>query len=284
MEATQKAAPKQQEKKAPKAKGTSSIGIKDAIWVIVICAIIAFCNFFFNLGSPSNFVDGDTEGSPANIWGTIFKGGVIVPVIHTLLLTVLAMSIERWLALKTAFGKGALPKFVTNIKAALNANDFAKAQQLCNQQKGSVANVLTASLNAYKEMEQTPGIKKAQKVAKIAQAHEEATQLEMPTLTMNLPIIATIVTLGTLTGLLGTVVGMIKSFSAMGKGGAADSGQLAQGISEALINTAFGIATSWFAVVSYNYFTNKVDKLTYALDEVGYSIAQTYESNHADEA
>ena len=34
----------------------------------------------------------------------------------------------------------------------------------------------------------------------------------------------------------------------------------------------------------YNYFTNKVDKLTYALDEVGYSIAQTYEANHTEEA
>ena len=52
------------------------------------------------------------------------------------------MSIERWLALKTAFGKGALPKFVANIKAALNANDLAKANQLCDQQKGSVAMLL----------------------------------------------------------------------------------------------------------------------------------------------
>ena len=194
------------------------------------------------------------------------------------------MSIERWLAMSTAFGKGSLPKFVASIKAALNANDFAKAQQLCQQQRGSVANVVSASLNAYKEMENTSGIKKAQKVAKIQQAHEEATQLEMPTLTMNLPIIASIVTLGTLTGLLGTVVGMIRSFSALSAGGGADSAALSQGISEALINTAFGIGTSWLAVVSYNYYTNKVDKLTFALDEVGYSIAQTYEANHNEEA
>ena len=127
-------------------------------------------------------------------------------------------------------------------------------------------------------------LKKSQKVSKIQLAHEEATQLEMPTLTMNLPIIATIVTLGTLTGLLGTVTGMIKSFSALSAGGGADSAALSAGISEALINTAFGILTSWCAVVSYNYFTNKVDKLTYALDEVGYSIAQTYEANHVEEA
>ena len=205
-------------------------------------------------------------------------------IIQGLLLTVLALSVERWLALNTAFGKGSLSKFVANIKAALNANDFAKAQDLCNKQKGSVANVVSASLNAYKEMENSKGLKLSQKVSKIQQAHEEATQLEMPTLQMNLPIIASIVTLGTLTGLLGTVIGMIRSFAALAAGGGGDSLALSEGISEALVNTASGIATSWFAVVSYNTFTNKIDKLTYALDEVGYSIAQTFEANHTEEA
>ena len=275
MATTQKAAPKKQ------SEGFQ--GVRGTFWIIVVCAIIAVLLFNFWMGREANFADA-TKETPINVWGTIFKGGVIVPVIHTLLLTVLALSIERWLALKTAFGKGALPKFVANIKEALNKNDFAKAQQLCNNQKGSVANVVSASLNAYKEMEATSGIKKAQKVAKIQQAHEEASQLEMPTLTMNLPMIATIVTLGTLTGLLGTVVGMIRSFSALSAGGGADSAALSAGISEALINTAFGIGTSWCAVVAYNYYTNKVDKLTFALDEVGYSIAQTYEANHAEEA
>lgn len=268
-----------------KKKSEGFQGVRGAFWIIVICAIIAFILFYKWFGLETHFTDA-ARVTPVDVWGTIFKGGVVVPVIHSLLLTVIAMSIERTMALRTAFGKGALPKFVANIKAALNENDFVKAQQLCDKQKGSVANVVQASLNAYKDMETgaNAALKKAQKVAKIQQAHEEATQLEMPTLTMNLPIIATIVTLGTLTGLLGTVTGMIRSFSALSAGGGADSAALSQGISEALINTAFGIATSWCAVVSYNYFTNKVDKLTYALDEVGYSIAQTYEANHAEEA
>ncbi|WP_462375378.1 MotA/TolQ/ExbB proton channel family protein [Segatella buccae] len=269
-------------------KSQGFTGIRAAFWVIVVCFIIAVCFFKFFLGSPSHFVGGDPEGAVlnSNIWGTIYKGGVVVPVIHTLLLSVIALSIERLLALRTAFGKGSLPKFVANIKAALNANDFKKAQDLCDKQKGSVANVVYASLNAYKAMNDgaNASLKKSQKVAKIQQAHEEATQLEMPTLTMNLPLIATIVTLGTLTGLLGTVTGMIRSFAALAAGGGGDSLALSAGISEALINTAFGIATSWCAVISYNYFTNKIDKLTFALDEVGYSIAQTYEANHADEA
>lgn len=261
-------------------------GIRAAFWVIVVCFIIAVCIFKFVLGNPDNFVNNDPTAAvkEGNILGLMYKGGFIVPIIQGLLLTVLALSVERWLALNTAFGKGSLSKFVANIKAALNANDFAKAQDLCNKQQGSVANVVSASLNAYKEMENAKGLKLSQKVSKIQQAHEEATQLEMPTLQMNLPIIASIVTLGTLTGLLGTVIGMIRSFAALAAGGGGDSLALSEGISEALVNTASGIATSWFAVVSYNTFTNKIDKLTYALDEVGYSIAQTFEANHTEEA
>ena len=284
MEATQKAAPKQQASKAPKAKGTSGVGIKDAIWVIVICAIIAFCNFFFNLGSPSNFVDGDTEGSPANIWGTIFKGGIIVPVIHTLLLTVLFMAVERVIALSKCIGKEKLATFVGKVKKNLKAKDFDAVLKNCDYQGGSVANVVRAAVMAYKEADAATGIKKEVKLARIQQAHEEAIAVEMPTLTMNLPIIATIVTLGTLTGLLGTVVGMIKSFQALAQGGGGDSVELSAGISEALINTAFGIGTSWLAVVSYNFFTNRIDKIAFALDEIGYSIAQTYAATHTDEA
>lgn len=277
MATTQKAA-------SPKKKSQGFSGIRAAIWVIVVCFIIAICIYKYLLGAPANFAGNDPEGAPANLLGTIYKGGVVVPIIHTLLLTVIALTIERWLALRSAFGTGSLTKFVQQIKAAVSANDFVKAQQLCDKQKGSVANVVSASIHAYQDMEHATGLKKGQKVAKIQQAHEEATQLEMPTLQMNLPIIATIVTLGTLTGLLGTVTGMIRSFQALAAGGGGDSLALSTGISEALINTAFGILTSWFAVISYNTFTNKIDKLTYALDEVGYSIAQTYEANHAEEA
>lgn len=260
-------------------------GVRNAIWIIVVCFVIAVCFYEFFLGNPANFRGSEgNAGEPANLLGTIYKGGIVVPVIFTLLFTVIALGVERWFALRSAFGKMPLAKFTAEVKAAVKGGDFAKAHQLCDKMQGSVANVVSASLNTYEEVEKISGIKKSQKVAKIQQAHEEATQLEMPTLTMNLPIVATIVTLGTLTALFGTVVGMIRSFAALAAGGGADSQALSTGISEALVNTASGILTSWFAVVIYNYFTNKIDKLTYALDEVGYTIAQTYEANHGEEA
>ena len=275
-----------QAKVNPKKKSSGFQCVKNAFFIILVCFVLAVLFFKYILGAPEHFVNGDPTQpvKDGNLMGTVYKGGVVVPVIITLLFSVIALSIERFFALRTAFGKSSLGKFVINVKQAITAGDMAKAQQLCDKQQGSVANVVGASIAAYNEMEHTPNLKRAQKVAKIQQAHEEATQLEMPTLQMNMPIVATIVTLGTLTALFGTVVGMIRSFAALASGGGGDSLQLSEGISEALVNTASGILTSWVAVVSYNYYSNKIDKLTYALDEVGYTIAKTYEANHADEA
>ena len=271
-----------QAKVNPKKKSSGFQGVKNAFFIILVCFVLAVLFFKYILGAPEHFVNGDPTQpvKDGNLMGTVYKGGVVVPVIITLLFSVIALSIERFFALRTAFGKSSLGKFVINVKQAITAGDMAKAQQLCDKQQGSVANVVGASIAAYNEMEHTPNLKRAQKVAKI----QQATQLEMPTLQMNMPIVATIVTLGTLTALFGTVVGMIRSFAALASGGGGDSLQLSEGISEALVNTASGILTSWVAVVSYNYYSNKIDKLTYALDEVGYTIAKTYEANHADEA
>jgi biopolymer transport protein ExbB len=270
-------------KAAAPAKKSGFGGIKDAWIILVICCIIAYSFYYFVLGNPDNFAGGDREGHPANLMGTVYKGGIVVGVIITLLLTVIVLGVERFFAIKSASGTMKLGTFTRQIKELIRAQKFADARALCNKMQGSVANVVLASINAYEDVEKNTSLKKAQKVAKIQQAHEEATQLEMPTLQMNLPMIATIVSLGTLTALFGTVLGMIGSFQALSAGGGADSMALSAGISEALVNTASGILTSWFATVIYNFFSNKIDKLTYALDEVGYTIAATYDSNH-DEA
>lgn len=254
------------------------IGIKNAGYVIVCCFVIALCIYHFLLGNPANFVNNDPNNHPlpGNFLGTIYKGGVVVPVIQTLLLTVIALSVERYFALRSAFGKGSLVKFVTRIKEALVAGDMRKARELCDKQGGSVANVVTATLRKYEEVAKDASLSKDQKVLAIQNELDEATALELPMMEQNLPVIGTITTLGTLMGLLGTVIGMIRSFAALSAGGGTDSMALSQGISEALINTAFGILTGALAVIAYNYYTNKIDKLTYSLDEVGFSIVQTF--------
>lgn len=280
-------------KGAPKKQSQGFTGIKSGISVILVCAVIAVCLYLFGAGYIGNF-KGAPEGvmfhcqlpseqslDPAGILGTVYKGGFIVPIIWTLFVTVIALAIERFFAIRNAYGRTSLTKFVADIKVALKQNDLGKAQQLCDKQRGSVANVVGATLRKYKEMEENTILTKEQKILSIQKELEEATALEMPMMQENLPIIGTIVTLGTLMGLLGTVLGMIRSFSAMGSGeGGADSSALSVGISEALVNTASGIATGALAVISYNYYTNKIDRLTFSLDEVGFTIVETFSATH----
>jgi len=266
-------------------------GIKSGFVVIIACAVIAVAIYLFVFGAASNF-KGDIGAAfaclseaealePAGLIGTVYMGGFVVPIIWTLLFSVVAFAIERFFAIRNAYGRTSLTKFVADIKVALQQNDLAKAQKLCDAQRGSVANVVGATLKKYKEMEENTVLSKEQKILAIQKELEEATALEMPMMQENLPIIGTIVTLGTLTGLFGTVLGMIKSFSAMSAGdGGADSSALATGISEALVNTASGIATGALAVIAYNYYTNKIDRLTFSLDEVGFSIVQTFSATH----
>ncbi len=281
-------------KSAPKKQAKGFTGIKSAFSVMVGCAVIAVLVFLLVFGHISNFKGGEDTGvmfsfltsgdiglEPANLMGTVYKGGFVVPIIWTMLFTVLALSIERFFAIRTAYGRTSLTKFVEDIKKALQANDFVKATQLCDNQRGSVANVVRATLKKYQEMDQTDRLTKEQKILAIQKELEEATALEMPMLQENLPVLGTIITLGTLAGLFGTVLGMIRSFSAMASGeGGADSAALSTGISEALVNTASGIATGALAVIAYNYYTNKIDRLTFSLDEVGYSIVQTFSATH----
>ena len=287
MGTTKATAPKSAAKKSSGFKG-----IKQGIWVIIICAIAAHCVFYFGAGHASNFADlggatfviqtsGDVHPHPVNLLGTVYLGGFIVPIIWSLCFTVLTFCIERFFAIRTANGKGSVAKFVAEIKTGLAAHDLEKAQAICDKQQGSVANVVSATLKRWKLVEADATLSKEQQVLALQKELEEATALEMPMMQENLPIIGSIVTLGTLAGLLGTVMGMIKSFQAMSSGdGGADSTQLATGISEALVNTASGIATGAAAVIAYNFYTNKIDRLTFCIDEVGFSIVQTFNATH----
>ena len=268
---------KKQTKEKKRFTGIGSSGL-----VILACFIIAVCIYKFVFGNPANFLNNDPHNQPisGNLLGTIYKGGVVVPIILTLLLTVLSLSVERFFAITSAEGKGKLVNFVVKVKDALAAGDIKQAISLCDQQQGSVGNVVYAALKKYEEVEKDDTLSKEQKMLAIQKELEEATALELPMLSQNLPVIATMTTLGTLMGLFGTVLGMIRSFSALAGAGGTDSVALSVGISEALVNTAFGIATGACAVISYNYFTSKIDGITYSIDEVGFSIVQTFAATH----
>jgi biopolymer transport protein ExbB len=272
---------------APKAADTAqSSGGASLFSVLAIIAsfIVSVLIFKFVLGNPSHFLGNNPENNPkpGDYLGIVYKGGFIVPILMAQLICVIVFSIERALTIGKAKGSKGIESFVRTVRQKLNSNDINGAIAACDQQKGSVANVVKSGLLKYNEMSREHTMATDQKVLAIQKEIEESTALELPMLEKNLVIISTLASIATLVGLLGTVFGMIKAFSALAQAGNPDATALATGISEALINTALGIGTSAMAIVAYNYFTSKIDELTYSIDEAGFSIIQTFAGQHGN--
>ncbi len=261
---------------------SSSLKGSFSMAVIPVTFVTSVLIYVYVFGAGSNFIGGSNANMPlpGNYYGIIYKGGVIVPILLGMLLTTFAFIVERFLAIGKAAGKGSMVDFMSDINDLLKVAKINEAKTACNNQKGSVANVILCGLNKYQEMETEKGLDKDQKLITITKEIEEATSLELPALEQNLVILSTMASVATLIGLLGTVIGMIKAFSALANAGAPDSVALAAGISEALINTALGIGTSALAIIFYNFFTTKIDKLTYSIDEAGFTIVNTFASRN----
>jgi biopolymer transport protein ExbB len=257
-------------------KTTGGFSFVVSFLAILICLGIGYVIFAFILGSPSNF---DQDGHPHNFLGQMYKGGIIVPFLLGFFLTVITFAIERFITIMKATGRGNVSAFVAKIKSLISSGDLDSAIAECDKQKGSLGNVVKEGLLKYQFVQNDPHMDKEAKVAAISKALEEATALELPMLGKNMVIISTMASIGTLTGLIGTVVGMIRAFAALAQAGTPDTAALATGISEALINTLVGIGTSAFAIIFYNIFSNRTDQLTYAMDEAGFTIIQEFQSS-----
>jgi biopolymer transport protein ExbB len=249
-----------------------------ATGAILIALAIAFLIYYYVLGSPVNFEGGNPEGKPiaGNYLAMVYKGGMIVPLLITLIIVLLTFTFERFFTLRKAKGTGATNAFVSNLQTLLNNNQIDQAIAACDKQKGSIGNVMKAGLVKYKELQSDTRLDKDQKLVSLQKEFEEATALELPMLSRNLVFLSTIASISVLIGLIGTVLGMIRAFAALAQAGAPDALALATGISEALINTAFGITGSTLAIIFYNVFSTQIDAMTYKIDEAGFSLTQTF--------
>jgi len=256
-------------------------------WVApVACIIAGYIIWRFVLGNPDNFTQPDPAGGfwphhkgPKGGMVRMYEGGIIVPILIASFLTVVVFVIERFLTISKATGKGNIAEFIRRVQYHLANRNVDAAIGECDKQRGSVANVMKAGLRKYKEMIGNTDLDTDQKVLNIQKEVEEATALELPMLEKNLVFLSTIASVATLLGLLGTVLGMITSFAALGaEGGGNAAAELSRGISEALYNTALGIGTSAVAIIMYNIFTTKIDGITYGIDESGFTLTQSFAS------
>ena len=260
-------------------------------WIAPLaCIILGYVIWRFILGAESNFTNPDKANwfwpdhkglKPTASMAKMYEGGIIVPILIGCFLTVLTFVIERFLTVGRARGTGSIGEFIRKVQFHLANKDVDKAIVECDKQKGSVGNVMKSGLLTYKEMITNHELSTEQKVLNIQKSVEETTALELPMLEKNLVFLSTIASVATLLGLLGTVIGMIKSFSALGdEGGGEAARELSKGISEALFNTALGIGTSAVAIIFYNMFTTKIDSVTFGIDESGFTLTQSFAANY----
>ena len=213
----------------------------------------------------------------------LHEGGPLVALLIALLVMTTSFVIERLITLRKARGKSSIQSFFKKMIDLMRTGDYEGAVAVCDKQRGSLANILRAGVVRYQQVVGDENISADRRVEETQKAIEEANALEVPLLERNLIALSTIASIATMTGLLGTTVGMIRAFSATaGAGGVIDAQQLARGISEALVNTAGGLINAILGIVMYNFFVNKVDSFNYTIDEASYEVIQLVKSREAE--
>ncbi len=217
------------------------------------------------------------QAEPGTILQSIYHGGPLVIVLIAILIMLIVFAIERYFSLYgVAKGKSSVQVFFKKLVTLIQNDDYDGALAACDKQRGTTANVLRAGIEQYRALRGDESVDGEKRLEMTQAAIEEANALEGPLLERNLIAMSTIASIATMVGLLGTTIGMIRAFAATGnvEGGVIDAQQLAVGISEALINTAGGLASGIGGIFFYNFFVNKVDSFNYTTDEASFEVMQ----------
>ena len=167
------------------------------------------------------------------------KGGPFFIINTFFLAVVIALIVERAIYF---LGRGHInaKAFLERIKRLLAANNIDRAKKLCDATTAPIARVARAGLSRIHRGE-----------AAVAQAMEEAMIDVTPEVKTRIGALWSMANITTLTGLLGTVTGLIATFAAMGKNTANKSEALSDGIAEAMYNTAYGLGIALLCMVGH---------------------------------
>lgn len=168
----------------------------------------------------------------------------------------LAVIIDRYIVLRKA--KINVPAFLVRIRGFLKKKDISSAVSYCMEENSPISNIVRKGLKKYNRGHE-----------RVKEAIEHAGAQEIAKLEKGLTILASVSGIAPLLGFLGTVTGMISAFMTIQDlQGAASPADLAGGIWEALITTAFGLFVGIPALAFYNYFVSKVKKLVGEMEVV----------------
>ena len=200
-----------------------------------------------------------------SLWGMIQKmkwpALVVAIVLAIMSMYSIAVMVERWLTFNAARNQSR--QFAPKVAAALRDNRIDEAIAISDRHKKShLAMVVNAGLQEFQAHQAGSDISGTTMDA-ARRALQRATALKTAELKRGLSGLATIGSTAPFVGLLGTVIGIIGAFQGMK---AAEGTGIAAGISEALIETAFGLLVAIPAVWAFNIFTNKVEAFTIEMD------------------
>lgn len=201
----------------------------------------------------------------------VARGGGLVDFLFFLLILTLTFIIERAITHRIAKGRKGYAGFLNTLSDLLEQNKIDEAIELSQEMGGVFGRLTEAALTRYKSL---PSRDKDVIKEELKEEIDEQAGVEGALLERRLIAIATIASIATMTGLLGTVVGMIRAFAALSAKGRPDPNKLATGISEALINTAGGLTVAIISIIFYNYFVNSVDIFNYNMEEISQEVIE----------
>jgi biopolymer transport protein ExbB/TolQ len=213
--------------------------------------------------------EGGAEGQTEDftIWGMFQKMGPVALITFGILAIMsmysIAIMVERWLTFNAA--KKQSREFAPKVAAALRDNRIEEAINISDRHKKShLAMVVNAGLQEF-QANQTTALS-TNTIDASRRALQRSAAIKTAELKRGLSALATIGSTAPFVGLFGTVVGIINAFQGMKTSEGTGIGAVAGGISEALVETAFGLVVAIPAVWAYNYFNNKVESFIVEMD------------------
>lgn len=195
-----------------------------------------------------------TTNETASLLDLFLKGGILMYPILLCSVIALVIVVERFLVLRrSAIDAG---QFMLKLRSVLQRGNVMEGINFCSRSTAPLANILRKGLTKFPEGHD-----------RMREAIENAGKEETFKLEHRLGILASIAGIAPLLGFLGTVTGMIGAFRTIEEqGGAVNPGDLAGGIWEALLTTAFGLIVGIVAYGCYNYFVNRVGRFVYEME------------------
>ena len=197
------------------------------------------------------------------------KGGWgMWPILFTSVL-IIALVVERSVYLfRASVDKD---KLLALLKSQVMSGNVQGAIKVCSGNPTPMTRIVQAGLMKFNKSDE-----------EVQSAMDEAALRELPRINARTPYLAMLANFAVMAGLLGTISGMIKSFGSVGSEESANKAtELANGISEALNCTAFGIGTSLVGLLGYSLLQGKTTSVVDDINEVTVQVVNLVTSHRA---